>query len=66
MLSIARRHDLDVLDLSDAFDGLEPSEFRVSEWDLHPSVAGHRAIFERLRLALLRRGGLPGRPFPDR
>ena len=58
--SLARRHELDFFDLSDAFDGLEPSEFRVSAWDRHPSALGHVALFESLRAELLRRGSLPG------
>jgi hypothetical protein len=56
------RHGLEIIDLSDAFDGLEESEFRLSAWDKHPSVRGHRAIFEALRDALILRNQLPGMP----
>ena len=38
--SLARRHGLDFFDLSAAFDGLEPGQFRVSAWDRHPSALG--------------------------
>ena len=65
MLSIAHRQGLDVLDLSDAFLDLTVSQFRVSDRDMHPSALGHKAIFDRLREALLQRGGLPGLAFPD-
>lgn len=55
-----RREGLDLLDLGDAFRDLSPEEFRVSPWDKHPSVRGHRAIFEAFRAAVSRRGTLPG------
>ncbi len=58
--TLARRHGLDFLDLSGAFDGLEPDQFRVSAWDRHPRALGHRVLFEALRSELLRRGTLPG------
>ncbi len=57
--TLARRHGLDFFDLSGAFDGLEPDQFRVSAWDRHPSALGHRALFEALRSELLRRAALP-------
>jgi hypothetical protein len=38
--SLARRHGLDFLDLSCAFDELEPTKFRVSARDRHPSALG--------------------------
>ena len=60
--SLARRHGLDFFDLSGAFDGLEPGQFRVSAWDRHPSALGHRHLFHELRSELLRRGTLPGLP----
>ncbi len=59
MRTLARRHGLDFLDLSGAFDGLAPDQFRVSAWDRHPSALGHRALFEALRSELLRRAELP-------
>src|SRR5208282_1395641 len=58
--SLARRHGLDFLDLSGAFDGLELEQFRVSAWDRHPSALGHHALLQALRSELLRRGSLPG------
>jgi lysophospholipase L1-like esterase len=64
ILSLADRHSLDYLDVSDAFDALAVDEFRISEWDHHPNARGHAAIFEALRGALSRRGSLPG--FPPR
>ena len=64
ILSLADRHGLDCLDVSDAFDALAVDEFRLSEWDPHPSARGHLAIFEALRDALSRRRDLPG--FPSR
>jgi GDSL-like Lipase/Acylhydrolase family len=60
--SLAQRHGLDFLDLSDAFDGLQLEQFRVAAWDRHPSALGHRALFQTLRSELLRRGTLPGMP----
>jgi len=60
-----RHLGLDCLDAHDAFDPLSVDQFRVSPWDKHPSVLGHRAIFEALRDALLARGTLPGLRLPD-
>ena len=59
MRTLASRHGLDILDLSDAFDDMEVKEFRVSAWDRHPSVQGHRALFEALRDEISERDGLP-------
>lgn len=64
MHGYVRRYRLDCLDLSDAFGDLGVEEFRVSPWDKHPSVKGHRLIFESLRDALLARGTLPGLRLP--
>jgi hypothetical protein len=64
ILSLADRHGLDFLDVSDAFDALNMRDFRISDWDPHPSARGHRAIFEAIRNALSSRGSLPG--FPPR
>jgi hypothetical protein len=60
--TLADRHGLDYLDLSGAFRDLEENRIQVSPWDNHPGALGHRAIFEALRSALQRRGGLPGLP----
>jgi lysophospholipase L1-like esterase len=65
MHGYARRHRLDCFDLGDAFGDLSIDEFRVSPWDKHPSVKGHRLIFEALRDAIAARGELPGLPLPD-
>ncbi|MDG3004731.1 SGNH/GDSL hydrolase family protein [Paludisphaera mucosa] len=65
MHAAIRHHRLDVLDLGDAFRDLAAEEFRVSPWDKHPSVRGHRAIFEAFRSALLARGTLPGLDLDD-
>ena len=62
--SLADCHGLDYLDLANAFDALEVDEFRISAWDKHPNVRGHRVIFEAIRDALRSRGQLPG--FPPR
>jgi hypothetical protein len=56
----ARRHGLDLMDLSDAFDHLDLEEFRISAWDKHPSARGHQAIHAALCQAITRRGELPG------
>jgi hypothetical protein len=61
ILEVAGRHGLDFLDLSDAFDDLPLEDFRISEWEKHTSVGGHRAIFEAIRDALIARGRLPAR-----
>jgi lysophospholipase L1-like esterase len=62
ILSLADRHGLDFLDVSDAFDALDVDDFRLSGWDHHPSARGQRAIFEAIRDALSSRGSLPGFP----
>ena len=54
--SLADRHGLDYLDVSEAFDALEVDEFRISDWDQHPNARGHRAIFEAIRDALSEAG----------
>jgi lysophospholipase L1-like esterase len=59
---LARRHLLPMIDLSGAYGDRTLSEYRLSPWDKHPSVLGHRLIFEELRDALIRRGGGPGLP----
>jgi lysophospholipase L1-like esterase len=54
------QNGLAYLDLSAAFDELDEDQIRLSAWDKHPNARGHRAIFDELRDALLRRGGPPG------
>jgi len=58
--TLSSQNGLDYLDLSAAFDQMDIEEFRISDWDKHPSARGHQAIFEALRDAILRQGGLPG------
>ncbi|WP_422928897.1 SGNH/GDSL hydrolase family protein [Singulisphaera sp. PoT] len=65
MRDLASRNGLESFDLSEAFVDLNEAQMQVSRWDNHPSVLGHRRIFERLRDDLERRGGLPGLPFPE-
>lgn len=60
-----RHLGLDCLDVHDAFDNLTVDQFRVSPWDKHPSVLGHRAIFEAIRAELLARRTLPGLRLAD-
>jgi hypothetical protein len=60
----AGRHGLGLVDLTAAFDDLEPDELVVGPWDRHPGVAGHRALFEDLREAASRPGGIPTRTRP--
>lgn len=57
---LAERYDLPTIDLTEAYGDREISEFRLSPWDKHPSILGHRLIFEALRDALIRQGGGPG------
>jgi hypothetical protein len=64
--SLAESHDLPLIDVSDAFDDHEVDQFRVSEWDKHPSRRGHELIFDAVRQALQRQGGLPRLPFCER
>jgi lysophospholipase L1-like esterase len=62
VLALSDRVGLDYLDVSEAFADLSVAEFRLSDWDPHPSPRGHRAIFEAIRDALSKRGSLPGFP----
>jgi GDSL-like Lipase/Acylhydrolase family len=58
--SLCVQNGLDFIDMSSAFDHMEVDEFRISDWDKHPNVRGHRVMFEALRDAILRRRQLPG------
>lgn len=60
ILGQCRLNGLEVHDLLDTFEELTPEQFRVAPWDNHPSVLGHRVIFEALRSSILGRGGTPG------
>ena len=62
--TMANRHGLPYIDLADVFDDLTVEEFRIASWDKHPSVRGHRLIFEALRDAIQRQGGPPGLALP--
>jgi hypothetical protein len=46
-----------VVDLSDAFDGLEPSALAIGPDDFHPNAIGHARLAERLDAALLDHAG---------
>lgn len=65
MRSIAENHEIDVIDISTAFENLEEDQFRISEQDKHPSVVGHLALFEALQRAIRDRDGLPGLKLSD-
>jgi hypothetical protein len=56
---LCSRNRLQVIDVSNSFAGLTVEEFRVSEFDAHPSALGHQRIFDALRKELEREG------FPD-
>jgi lysophospholipase L1-like esterase len=56
---LAARHSIPMIDLTDAYGDRKISEYRLSPWDKHPSVLGHRLIFEKLRDALIRGEGPP-------
>ncbi len=58
--SLSAQYGMNFLDLSNALDHLEVDDFRISDWDKHPNALGHRAIFEALRDAILKRGQIPG------
>ncbi len=60
-----------VVDLSDAFDGLDPKALAIGPDDFHPNAAGHALLADRLEESLrqemttrtkLRRPRDPGRP----
>jgi hypothetical protein len=66
MKQAARRHGLEVIDLSGIFRDWDLDTIRVAPWDQHPSRQGHRIIFDQLREALRERGGPPGLTLPGR
>ncbi len=41
-----------VIDLTDAFDGLDPARLTVDRDDFHPNAAGHARLAERLDEAI--------------
>jgi lysophospholipase L1-like esterase len=48
-----------VLDLSDAFDGLDPAALAIGPDDYHPNAEGHAILARRLEEALADRPGAP-------
>ena len=40
-----------VIDLSDAFDGIDPSDLAIAPNDFHPNARGHRILADRLATA---------------
>ncbi len=51
---MARRAGLTVLDMSDAYEGVEDhSTLWVAPWDRHPNVEGHRRLADRLYRSLM-------------
>ena len=45
---IAQEAGFVILDLSGAYDGMEPSLLRVAPWDGHPNALAHRLLAQRL------------------
>lgn len=41
-----------IIDLSDAFDGIEPAELAIGPEDFHPNARGHRLLADALEQAL--------------
>jgi len=50
---LLERHANVVLDLSDSFDGLDPSEVEISVSDDHPNALGHKRLTRSLANALV-------------
>ena len=50
--ALARHHGLTVFDLSDTFDGTDPTVLEIAAWDDHPNAAGHERLFKALAKAL--------------
>ena len=42
---VASRHSIQVCDLTDTFDGIDPARLEIAAWDDHPNVEGHRLLF---------------------
>jgi len=70
LLGLARSAGFDrLVDLSGAFDGLEPSGLAIGPDDFHPNAAGHALLADRLEAALgpfLDRDQTPTHPRGDR
>jgi hypothetical protein len=51
---IAAHQAVPLWDLSDTFDGQDPTEFAIASWDDHPNAQGHRRLFLALTRALVK------------
>lgn len=61
---IAAHHAVPLWDLTDTFDGEDPTEFAIAAWDDHPNVLGHRRLFLALTRALVNDATTYERMFP--
>jgi hypothetical protein len=52
--AIAGHHALPVHDLSDTFDGFDPTSIEIAAWDDHPNALGHRRLFLALARNLVK------------
>jgi hypothetical protein len=46
--SLSHANGLDVVDLTAAFDQVDPSEVSLAPWDDHPNAQGHKLLFRAL------------------
>jgi len=53
-LDIAREAGFTVIDMRDAYDGVEYSDLWIAPWDGHPNAKGHRLLAEKLYEGLKR------------
>ncbi len=51
---IAAHHALPLIDLSGAFDSLDPKAIEIAPWDDHPNTRGHQQLFRGLLQGLKR------------
>ena len=61
---IAAHHSIPLVDLSGAFDRLDPARLEVAPWDDHPNALGHRRLFLTLARTLARDHALYATLFP--
>jgi hypothetical protein len=52
LTAIAAHNGVQVIDLADAFDELDPARIEIAAWDDHPNATGHRRLFVALARAL--------------
>jgi len=52
--AIAAHQGVDVFDLTDTFDLLEPARIEIAAWDDHPNARGHRRLFLALARAVVK------------